>query len=116
MSLALIAAIALHQPHALPRHRLPSLLGEAFSASTGLVDVDVVRLPRDHAIHPNARRCVAELNAAGAANRAAALDDHRKCHSIAEVQDLLQLDLELLVSVQPILKEATDLGRTLVRA
>jgi hypothetical protein len=33
---------ALNQSHALLRHRLPPLLGEAFGGSTSLVDVGVV--------------------------------------------------------------------------
>src|SRR3984893_6858897 len=60
------------QFHVLLRHRLPPFLGEAFSGSTGLVDVGVVRCPHDQTIRPygDERETVAHATAP-AANRTA---------------------------------------------
>ena len=56
------------------------------------------------------------LNVASAANWTGVLVSHGKNDSVAEVANLLRLELKLLVSADPILKHATDRRLTLVSA
>ena len=88
-------------------------LGEAFGGGTGLVDVGVVRDPRDHALDPYCDRCVAPLNVTRAANRTGVLADHDKDDSVAEVENLLGPISILLVSPDPVFKEAANRRQTL---
>ena len=80
------------------RHRLPPFLCEAFGGSTGLVDVGVHRLPHDHAVRQHGDTREAHLDVSATPNEAALLDDHDKHDPVAQVENLLWLDPELLIS------------------
>src|SRR6266550_664712 len=82
--------------------------GEAFGGGAGLVDVGVVRLPRNRALFPHANRRVPESNGPAAAGRTCVEDDHGKGDSAAEVNNLLGFCFRRLVSAPPVFKEATN--------
>jgi hypothetical protein len=99
--------------HVLTRHRLPPRLDEPLGRCTGLVDVGVVSASHDHPLRPYQHGRVAHVDKAGAPSGATALADDSKDHSVAEVKNLLRLDLKLRIRADPVLKEATYCGQTL---
>src|SRR5439155_383958 len=66
------------------------------------------RKTRDQASHPEEDPSLALSKVTGAANRTPVLDDHSKHNPVAEVADLLKLEVQFLVRVKPVLKEATN--------
>src|ERR1700730_15961789 len=102
-----------HDLQVLLRHRLPPLLGETFGGSTGLVDVEVDRDTRDHAVHPFVDICFSGSNVPSAASRTGVLANDSKHHCVAEVQNLLQFVPKLLEGAPPLFDEATNRHGTL---
>jgi len=90
--------------HVLLRHRLSPLLSEAFGGSTGLVDVEERRYARDRALVPYAYISFLPLDvttAAARASRAGSLADQGKDDAIAEIENLLKLELKTSPSSVP---------------
>src|ERR1700730_11814755 len=69
-----------------------SFLGKAVGGSASLVDVGGLKVG-DQASHPDEHPSLTLSKVTGAANRTTVLNDHGKHNSIAEVADLLKLDL-----------------------
>src|SRR5271163_288212 len=76
------------------------------AAAPGLVDVVVAGHPRHSAVGPLVDRGVALVNLAGAASGAATEIVHGKDHAAADVQNLLDFNLELLVDSDPVGQKA----------
>src|SRR6202035_1759220 len=87
--------------------RLLSRLGEAFGGGTGLVDVGSGKA-RDQTLHPDVDPSLSLPNVARDASRPSLLEDHSKHNSVAEVVDLLKLELQLLIHAEPALNEGTN--------
>src|SRR5207245_9638519 len=99
-----------HDLHVLVRHRLPPLLGEAFGGSTGLVDV---RLGVDgdldyQAVLPQERPTVPLLDIALAADQTVVRVEDVEGEAIAEVENLLRVELHLVVRREPVLQEGAE--------
>src|SRR5206468_2467007 len=94
--------------HVRLRHRLTPLLGKPFGGSTGLIDVAVAGRSHNHVLRPHEDPCLSQPNVAGASSRAGVVAEDGKDDSVAEIENLLWLDRELLVSADPLLKKATN--------
>src|SRR5438067_13077324 len=89
------------------RRRLPPFRSEAFGGSAGLVDVGSGKA-RDQTCHPDVDPSLSLLNVTGDASRPSLLEDHSKHNSVAEVVDLLKLELQFLIQAEPALNEGTN--------
>src|SRR5207237_9026111 len=98
-------------PHLRPQ--LPPLLGKPFGSSPGLVDPVINRDPHGHTLHPLRDEYQPRPNATSAANWTRVLTSDGKGHAVAEVENLLKLELKLIVRTHPVLVEATDRRYTL---
>src|ERR1700716_2880568 len=92
----------------LMRHRLPARLGKPFGSSTGLTGVRVDRRAGDLAVCPREDEAIegVDTRLSRTAGGTAALADDGEDDPVAEVGDLLDRVLSLLVRSQPIFKEA----------
>src|SRR5438270_8838043 len=89
------------------RCRLPPFLVNAFGDSTGLVAVGSGKA-RDQTSHPDVDPSLSLLNVTGDASRPGLLEDYSKHNSVAEVVELLKLELQFLIHAEPALNEATN--------
>src|SRR5207302_11005509 len=100
------------RPEASPRPpatSLPPRLGRLLGGSTGVAYV-IGRVACDQASLPKEDPPLAlpKVTVTGATNRNARLDDHSKHNPVAEVADILNLELQFLVSAEPVLEEAAN--------
>jgi hypothetical protein len=110
MSRAFIARdCPLDDLHVLLRQRLPPFLGEPFGGGAGLVEVGNGKA-RDQTSHPDVDPSLSLPNVTGGASRPSLLEDHSKHNSVAEVVDLLKLELQFLIHAEPALNEGTNRG------
>ena len=95
--------------HVLPRHRLHSFVDETLGGSAGRVDV-MGRKARYQASlqEEDPPLALPKVTVTGTTGRNALLDDHSEHNPVAEVADILELELQLLVRAEPVLKETAE--------
>src|ERR1700726_2634217 len=96
-----------HDLHVLLRHRLRPILGEALGGGTGLVDLGDGNAG-DQTSHPDVDPSLSLPNVTGDTSRPGLLEDHSKHNSVAEVVDLLKLELQFGIHAEPAVKEGTN--------
>jgi ribosomal protein L25 (general stress protein Ctc) len=91
-------------------------LGKAFGGGTGLVDVEVGHRFPDLALRPQKDPTASLLDVAVAANELTVFPHDRKHHALAEIEDLLDFVVMVLLRGPPALDELSNRGHSLEAA